>query len=81
MAADFADASLVAMAERLNLSRVAGVDGDFAVYRALGRRAFEDVFLRDGLRRPVDSCPRRHPRISPRWCRGAALAKPDLHRF
>ena len=48
MPADFADASLVALAERLNLSRVASVDRDFAVYRALGKRAFENVFLRDG---------------------------------
>lgn len=45
MPADFADASLVALAERLNLSRVASVDSDFAVYRTLGRRAFENVFL------------------------------------
>lgn len=46
MPADFADASLVALAERLNLSRVASVDRDFAIYRALGKRAFENVFLR-----------------------------------
>lgn len=43
--ADFADASLVALAERLNVSCVASVDSDFAVYRTLGRRAFENVFL------------------------------------
>ena len=42
--ADFADASLVAMAERLNLSRVASVDSDFAVYRLPGKRKFENVF-------------------------------------
>jgi uncharacterized protein len=46
MPADFADASLVALAERLNLSRVASVDHDFNVYRALGKRAFDNVFLR-----------------------------------
>lgn len=46
MPADFADASLVALAERLNLSQVASVDHDFAVYRAVGRRTFENVFLR-----------------------------------
>ena len=45
MPADFADVSLVAMAERLNLSRVASVDRDFVVYRLPGRRRFENVFL------------------------------------
>ena len=44
--ADFADASLVAMAERLGLSRVASLDKNFAVYRAVGKRAFDNVFLR-----------------------------------
>lgn len=43
--ADFADASLVALAERLNLLQVASVDKDFSVYRSLGRRAFQNVFL------------------------------------
>jgi predicted nucleic acid-binding protein len=47
MPADFADASLVALAERKNLSRVASVDSDFAVYRALGKRAFANVFFGD----------------------------------
>jgi uncharacterized protein len=46
MPADFADASLVALAERLNISRVASVDRDFAVYRMSGKRRFENVFLR-----------------------------------
>jgi len=46
--ADFADALLVAVAERLELSQVASVDKDFAVYRTLGKRAFENVFLGDG---------------------------------
>ena len=45
MPADFADASLVALAERLNLSQVASVDRDLTIYRALGRRPFENVFL------------------------------------
>jgi predicted nucleic acid-binding protein len=45
MPADFADASLVALAERLNLRRVASTDRDFAVYRRLGNRTFENVFL------------------------------------
>ena len=45
MPADFADASLVALAERMNLTRVASIDHDFAVYRALGKRAFTNVFF------------------------------------
>jgi predicted nucleic acid-binding protein len=44
--ADFADASLVALAERLNVSRVASVDRDFAIYRLAGKRRLENVFLR-----------------------------------
>lgn len=44
--ADFADASLVALAERLNVSRIASVDKDFAVYRLRGKGRFENVFLR-----------------------------------
>jgi predicted nucleic acid-binding protein len=47
MRADFADASLVALAERQNLSHVASVDRDFAIYRTLGRRAFTNVFFHD----------------------------------
>ena len=46
--ADFADASLIALAERLNLRQVASVDQDFAVYRTLGNRTFENVFLSIG---------------------------------
>lgn len=48
MPADFADASLVALAERLNLRQVASVDRDFSVYRRLGNRTFENVFLDAG---------------------------------
>ena len=44
MPADFADVSIVAMAERLNVLRVASVDSDFAVYRLVGKRKFENVF-------------------------------------
>ncbi len=44
--ADFADVALVALAERLNVSRVASVDRDFAIYRFSGGRHFENVFLR-----------------------------------
>jgi uncharacterized protein len=47
MPADFADASLVALAERLNVSCVASVDSDFAVYRLRRNRRFENVFLRE----------------------------------
>jgi uncharacterized protein len=43
--ADFADASLVALAERSHILQIASVDKDFTVYRALGKRAFENVFL------------------------------------
>ena len=46
--ADFADESLIALAERLNLRQVASVDQDFAVYRTLGNRTFENVFLSIG---------------------------------
>jgi hypothetical protein len=45
MPADFADVSIVAMAERLDISRVASVDRDFAIYRPAGKRRFENVFL------------------------------------
>jgi uncharacterized protein len=41
--ADFADVSLVAMAERRRLSRIATLDKDFAIYRVFGKRAFENV--------------------------------------
>jgi uncharacterized protein len=47
MPADFADASLVALAERQNLSHVASVDRDFAICRTLGKRAFMNVFFAD----------------------------------
>jgi predicted nucleic acid-binding protein len=46
MPADFADASLVALAERRNVSRVASIDSDFAIYRLPGKGLFENVFLR-----------------------------------
>jgi len=44
--ADFADVSLLALAERLSVSRVASIDSDFAIYRLSGKRRFENVFLR-----------------------------------
>jgi uncharacterized protein len=43
--ADFADVSLLALGERLNVLRVASVDSDFAIYRLSGKRRFENVFL------------------------------------
>jgi len=46
MPADFADVSLVALAERHNVSHVASVDREFAIYRLTGKRRFENVFLR-----------------------------------
>jgi uncharacterized protein len=44
--ADFADASLVALAERLNLRRIASFDSDFLIYRLPGKRRFENVLSR-----------------------------------
>ena len=43
--ADFADVSLVALANRRGVSRVASVDREFAIYRLSGKRHFENVFL------------------------------------
>lgn len=43
--ADFADASLVALCERLNTINVASVDGDFTIYRTLDRRIFRNLFF------------------------------------
>jgi predicted nucleic acid-binding protein len=45
MPADFADASLVAMAERLGLEQLASLDRDFDRYQAFGKRAFTNVFF------------------------------------
>jgi uncharacterized protein len=46
--AAFADVSLVAMAERQNLRRIASFDSDFLVYRLPGKRRFENVLSRGG---------------------------------
>jgi predicted nucleic acid-binding protein len=43
--ADFADVSLLALAERLNISQIASVDKDFAIYRLSSKLAFENVFM------------------------------------
>lgn len=41
--ADFADATLVAIADRLGINRVATFDRDFEVYRYQGRSRFRNV--------------------------------------
>lgn len=41
---DFADATIVAIAERLNIRDVATLDDDFAVYRFRDRWAFRNLF-------------------------------------
>jgi predicted nucleic acid-binding protein len=43
MPMDLADASLVAVAEMLNLKRIFTLDSDFHVYRFKGRQAFEII--------------------------------------
>jgi hypothetical protein len=42
--ADFADAALVALCERLNCFDVASVDRDFTIYRSASRRTFRNRF-------------------------------------
>jgi predicted nucleic acid-binding protein len=44
--AAFADVSLVALAERLNLKHVASFDRDFLIYRLSDKRRFENVLSR-----------------------------------
>ena len=41
---DFADLSLVAISERLNIPAIATLDSDFDVYRRYRKQAFERVF-------------------------------------
>jgi len=43
--ADFADASLIALCERLGTRLVASVDGDFTIYRDSSRQAFTNLFF------------------------------------
>lgn len=43
MPMDLADASLVAVAETLNMKRIFTLDSDFHVYRFKGRQAFEII--------------------------------------
>jgi len=42
---DYADASLVALGERLSLYYIASVDKDFSIYRAAGKKTFRNVFF------------------------------------
>jgi predicted nucleic acid-binding protein len=60
--ADYAGASLVAMAERLQISEVATVDRDLSIYRLKGKRAFKNVFL-PALILPLRSGGQTHLRI------------------
>ena len=43
--ADFADASLVALCERLKVWDIASVDSDFTIYRGRDKRRFNNRFL------------------------------------
>jgi len=43
--ADFADASLVALCERLRTTAVASVDQDFTIYRTRDRGSFRNLFF------------------------------------
>lgn len=40
---DLADASLVVLAERLDLNAIVSLDSDFAVYRLRGKRGFKNL--------------------------------------
>ncbi|MDZ4834065.1 MAG: PIN domain-containing protein [Candidatus Melainabacteria bacterium] len=42
--ADFADLSLVAVSERLEISDIVTLDSDFDIYRRLGRKKFNRIF-------------------------------------
>jgi uncharacterized protein len=43
--ADFADASLVALCERIGSTTVASVDSDFTIYRTASRQVFRNLFF------------------------------------
>ena len=43
--ADFADASLVALCERIKVWEVASVDSDFTIYRGRDKRRFKNQFF------------------------------------
>ncbi len=42
---DFADSTLVAIGERLDISKVASVDRDFYIYRLHRKKAFTNIFF------------------------------------
>jgi predicted nucleic acid-binding protein len=42
--ADFADLSLIAIAERLGIDAIASFDSDFNIYKRLGKQHFKRVF-------------------------------------
>jgi predicted nucleic acid-binding protein len=44
LGADFADLSLIAISERLNISRIACLDDDFNIYQRFGKQTFKRVF-------------------------------------
>lgn len=44
--ADFGDASLVALAERIGILEIATIDKDFDVYRTKDKRRFANVFFK-----------------------------------
>ena len=44
IAADFADLSLIAISERLDISSIASLDKDFDIYRRLGKQRFVRIF-------------------------------------
>jgi predicted nucleic acid-binding protein len=42
---DFADLSLIAISERLDISAIATLDSDFDIYRRYRQQPFERIFL------------------------------------
>lgn len=43
---DFADATLVIIAEELNIKKVISLDADFSIYRIKGKNKFENLLIR-----------------------------------
>lgn len=43
---DFADATLIALCERLKIGEVASVDKHFTIYRTRGKKSFRNVFFK-----------------------------------
>jgi hypothetical protein len=42
---DFADASLIALGEKLGITKIATIDSDFYIYRTKDKKAFENIFF------------------------------------